>query len=311
MKRSVLKFATVGALLWVAVAAAQQQDNSNDQSSANSGAKMSGREMLNAAIAPLQQQVAAGLSAGVGALFNRLFSAMGVPLPPPAAADSSSNSSSGSQSSDQNSQAQASNNSAAAQASSPDASQAAAQNQSQAQTVTPSVVYALDRVDPSTFATIGAIDLSQGAAVLHTGDVFAIRYSTNLPGQVHIDNIDSAGATNSLGNFTVLAGRDNRIPKTKGFQLAGVTGAEQFKMYFYPCAAADPNGGTGNAAASLPPCNQDTTAKLLKASKRLILAKSAVNLESPDPTIAVSAAQNYRPNDVTENDFALQHMPPK
>jgi len=177
--------------------------------------------------------------------------------------------------------------------------------------IVPSVVYALDQVDPTTFATITTIDLSHGAPVLHTGDVFAILYSTNLPGQVRIDNDDSAGATNPLGTYTVVPGRDNRIPVTKGVQLTGVTGTEQFKMYFYPCAAADPSGGSGNAAAAtgLPPYSAAASPKLAMASKRLVVAKSATNLESPDPTIAVAAAANYRPNDVTENDFSMQHMP--
>ena len=323
-----------------------------DPASVTPTAKMSGREMLNAALQPVQQQVAASLQVGVGLLFNRLFSALGAsnaslpaiaaPAAPnyqaaqaaaptygagagaaayPAPAAPAANPV-GQPASDPTAAAQPSppayGVSASAQApaagyqppppappAAPDTSAATA---SGAAALVPSVVYALDQVDPATFATIGSIDLSHGPPLLHTGDVFAIRYSTNVPGQVRIDNIDSAGVTNSLGTYTVVPGRDNRIPVTKGIMLTGVTGMEQFKMYFYPCVS-DAGSGSSGVAAALPACSGAANPKLAMASKRLVVAKSATNLESPDPTIAVAATANYRPNDVTENDFALQHLP--
>ena len=377
MKWSRLAVAAVAAALLAQAGHAQSTapDASTNTTSFTPGSatpttRMSGREMLNAVVQPVQQQLGASLQAGVGLLFNRLFNALGVSTGPAASAAapgaaSSPGSTDGTVTGTAAAQppmpvvpvpvaaaaqppmlatpdmppaaAQPSTPAApamppaAAQAAMPAApamppaaahpptlaapaapaggSSAAAAGGSPA--IVPSVVYALDRVDPATFATIGSIDLSQGAPVLHTGDVFAIRYSTNVPGQVRIDNVDSAGVTNSLGTYTVLPGRDNRIPVTKGIQLTGVTGTEQFKMYFYPCAPIDPSTGTASsgAAAGLPPCSGAANPKLALASKRLVQTKSATNLESPDPTIAVAATANYRPNDVTENDFALQHMP--
>jgi hypothetical protein len=310
-----------------------------DPASVTPTAKMSGREMLNAALQPVQQQVAASLQVGVGLLFNRLFSALGASnaslpaiaapaapnyqaaqaaaptygagagaaaYPAPAAPAANPN---GQPASDPTAVAQAP---AAGYQPPPPAPPAApdtsAATASGASALVPSVVYALDQVDPATFATIGSIDLSHGPPLLHTGDVFAIRYSTNVPGQVRIDNIDSAGVTNSLGTYTVVPGRDNRIPVTKGIMLTGVTGMEQFKMYFYPCVS-DAGSGSSGVAAALPACSGAANPKLAMASKLLVVAKSATNLESPDPTIAVAATANYRPNDVTENDFALQHLP--
>jgi hypothetical protein len=177
--------------------------------------------------------------------------------------------------------------------------------------VVPSVVYSLERLDPKTYKMTSAIDLGHGAPTLHTGDVFAIEYSTNVPGQVRIDNVDSAGQKAALGTYTVLSGHDNRIPVTKGIKLIGSTGTETFKLYFFPCLPADAGGNSDAAAASagLPSCPAGPSPQLLKASNGLVGAKAAVNLDSPDPTIAVSAVASYQPNDVTESDFQIRHLP--
>lgn len=175
----------------------------------------------------------------------------------------------------------------------------------------PSVIYTLNRLDPTTYKTTGQLDLTHGAPTLHTGDVFAIEYSTNVSGQVRIDNIDSAGQMSGLGTYTVLSGHDNRIPVTKGIKLVGTTGTETFKLYFYPCLATDSSGHPDPAAvsANLPPCPNAPSPKLLQASKGFVAAKSAINLDSPDPTIAVSAVAEYQTSDVAEHHFQLQHLP--
>lgn len=174
----------------------------------------------------------------------------------------------------------------------------------------PSVIYTVNRLDPHTYTATGQLDLTHGTPTLHTGDVFAIEYSTNVSGQVLIDNIDSQGQRSGLGTYTVLSGHDNRIPVTKGIKLVGTTGTETFKLYFYPCLATDASGRPDPAAASasLPPCPTAPSPKLLQASKGLVAAKSAINLDSPDPTIAVSAVADYQTSDVAENDFQIQHL---
>jgi hypothetical protein len=176
--------------------------------------------------------------------------------------------------------------------------------------VLPSVVYALNQLDPRSYTTIRQIELTHGAPMLHTGDVFAIAYSTNLPGQVRIDNVDDRGQITALGTYTVLPGHDNRIPVKKGIKLVGATGTETFKMYFFPCVADEAKvaAAAGAAAEGLSPCPAGPSPQLVQASKGLVVSKGAVNLDSPDPTIAVSAATNYQPNDVMENDFQLNHV---
>jgi hypothetical protein len=173
--------------------------------------------------------------------------------------------------------------------------------------VLPSVVYSLLQLDSHSYATVNRIDLTHGAPTLRTGDVFAIEYAANVSGQVRIDNIDSRGQQTALGTYTVLAGHDNRIPRTKGIQLTGSTGTETFKLYFFPCLPPGADTRAQSVSAGLPACPDSPNPQLLQASKGVLLAKGAVNLESPDPTIAVSAAQDYQPNDITESDFQINH----
>jgi hypothetical protein len=173
--------------------------------------------------------------------------------------------------------------------------------------VLPSVVLSLIQLDPHSYATASRIDLTHGAPTLRTGEVFAIEYAANVSGQVRIDNIDSSGQRTALGTYTVLAGHDNRIPRTKGIQMTGTTGTETFKLYFFPCVPPGADSKAQTNSAGLPACPDSPNPKLLQASKGLLLAKGAVNLESPDPTLAVSAAQDYQPNDITESDFQINH----
>jgi hypothetical protein len=173
--------------------------------------------------------------------------------------------------------------------------------------VLPSVVFSLLQLDSHSYATTNRLDLTHGAPTLRTGDVFAIEYAANVSGQVRIDNIDSRGQRSALGTYTVLAGHDNRIPRTKGIQLTGTTGTETFKLYFFPCVPPGADTKAQNMSAGLPACPDSPNPQLLQASKGVLLAKGAVNLDSPDPTIAVSAAQDYQPNDITESDFQINH----
>jgi hypothetical protein len=169
------------------------------------------------------------------------------------------------------------------------------------------VILSVNRLDPQTYASVGVIEVAHGTPTLRTGDVFALEYATNVPGQLRIDNIDSRGQMTPLGTYTVLAGRDNRIPHTKGIKLTGTTGVEIFRLYFFPCNPSEAGGGAPAAAAGLPACPAGPNPQLLQAAKGLVVAKGAVNLESPDPTIAVSAAADYQPNDITQTEFRINH----
>lgn len=186
--------------------------------------------------------------------------------------------------------------------------------------VVPAIVYAVDRLDAVRFEKTGALDVgdaTRGRPTLKTGDVFALRYATNLPGQVRIENVDARGVRTALGTYNVLPGQDNRIPRTRGIQLAGSTGEETFNLYFYPCLPAEATTLVGYASYrdSLPACSAGSAPEpaLMVASADpapgALRTRGAVNLELDDPSIVVAAAVGFKPRDVVQQSFKLLHEP--
>lgn len=177
------------------------------------------------------------------------------------------------------------------------------------QEVTPSLIYAVDRVDPATFAAMGPLAVDKARPTLKTGDVFALRFATNLPGQVRVENIDASGQRSPLGTYNVLPGQDNRIPRTKGIQLVGTTGEETFNLYFYPCLPSEAAGLRGLATYKdeLPDCSASGASELRVASRGMVRVRSAQNLELDDPSMVVAAVLDFKPRDIVQQSFRLLH----
>lgn len=159
----------------------------------------------------------------------------------------------------------------------------------------PSVAYTIEKLDPVTYNPVMAYSMQDGAPTLKTGDVFAIRYETNMPGQVKLENIDSTGKLEQLGTYNVLATKTNRIPSNKGIKMEGTPGQETLNIYFTPCR---PPEALNHASVKpfenqLPVCGQAQ----LAGGKNRVQAKSMINLNSPDPTIAVQVAPEYTVQD--------------
>ncbi len=175
--------------------------------------------------------------------------------------------------------------------------------------VPPSLIYAVDRVDPTTFATLGPLGVDKARPTLKTGDVFALRFATNLPGQVRVENIDAGGQRSPLGTYNVLPGQDNRIPRTKGIQLVGSTGEETFNLYFYPCVPSEAAGLRGLATYrdELPACSAAGSSELQVASRGMVRVRSAQNLELDDPSMVVAAVLDFKPRDIVQQSFRLLH----
>ena len=181
-----------------------------------------------------------------------------------------------------------------------------------AQAVTPSLIYAVDRVDPASFASLGPLAVDKARPKLKTGDVFAVRFATNLPGQVRVENIDASGRRNPLGTYNVLPGQDNRIPRTKGIQLTGTTGEETFNLYFYPCLPSEASGLRGLATYkdALPACSAAGASEIQVASRGVVRVRSAQNLELDDPSMVVAAVFDFKPRDIVLRSFRLLHEAP-
>lgn len=178
--------------------------------------------------------------------------------------------------------------------------------------VAPIVGYVIERLDPKTFTPIGALDVARAAPSLKTGEVFALQYSTSLPGQVRLENIDPAGTVNDLGTYTVLPDQLNRIPRDLGIKLVGQPGTEVIRFYFYPCL---PVGAAGEAWSApykgkLPDCGRGPNPMVLAAASGAVRPKALVNLSQPDDTMSFAGSADYRMNDVTSTVALIRHEAP-
>ena len=179
--------------------------------------------------------------------------------------------------------------------------------------IVPALVVAVDQVDPQSFQTIGQLDVKGGSPTLRTGDVFAIRFATNLPGLVKIENVDAQGVVSDLskgGAYQVIPGRDNRIPRTKGMKLVGDTGLETFTLNFYPCMPnpPPPEGLPASLQGRLLDCSTVADKQLGLNSANAGMVRSAVNLEVEDHTILAGAVTDFTPTNVIRLQFTVQHV---
>lgn len=176
----------------------------------------------------------------------------------------------------------------------------------------PVVGYSIEQLDPKTFASLKSLDVANQTPALKTGDVFAVKYSTSLPGQVRLENIDPSGVVNDLGTYTVTPDQLNRIPSNLGIKLVGQPGTEVIRFYFYPCL---PSGSAEEAWAAgfkdrLPACGRGPNPVVLAAASGAIRPKSLVNLAQPDATMSFAGSADYRVNDITSTVALIQHEAP-
>jgi hypothetical protein len=175
--------------------------------------------------------------------------------------------------------------------------------------IAPVVGYSIEQLDPMSYAGIRSLDVSQKAPALKTGDVFALRYSTSLPAQVRLENIDPSGSINDLGTYTVMPDQLNRIPSDLGIKLVGQPGTEVIRFYFYPCMP----GGAGDEAwavalkGKLPDCGRGPNPVVQAAASGAIRPKALVNLAQPDASMSFAGSADYRANDVTSTVALIQH----
>lgn len=195
-------------------------------------------------------------------------------------------------------------------ASAPVASEPAAAAAGEARIV-PSVAYSLEQLDPQTFQVIRSHRLAGAIPVLKSGDVFALHYSTNLPGLVRLENTDSTGLVTNLGTYVVWPDRTNRLPEQKGIMLSGAAGNEVVKILFYPCLPREAAGSelARRFAAKIPAC-EAAAGRVNAAAQGTIGTKALVNLAQPDATTSFSATGDYQPEDVTSTVLVLRHDKP-
>lgn len=176
----------------------------------------------------------------------------------------------------------------------------------------PAVGYALQHLDSGSFEVKTALNVGEVPTVLKTGDVFAIQYSTNLPGQIRLENINPMGQVSDLGTYTVLVDQLNRLPLERGIQLQGEPGMELLKIYFYPCLPPEAAGQpwANRFAPQLPLCAGTQNNQLEAAVRGTTKTRSLVNLAQPNSAMAFSGLADYRKNEVTMTVIRIQHERP-
>lgn len=181
-------------------------------------------------------------------------------------------------------------------------------------TLVPALGWAMEQLDPASFAVLRPVPVGGAGPRLRTGDVFVVQFSTSLPGQVRMENIDPAGKVTDLGLYTVLVDQLNRLPRDKGIQLQGQPGVERLRFHFYPCL---PGEAAGKAWAAdyqgrLPACPatpQHNATQVAQATRSFgtVTPRALVNLAQPDPNVAFAASADYKPGEVTLMEAQIRH----
>jgi hypothetical protein len=179
--------------------------------------------------------------------------------------------------------------------------------------LTPALGYAMEQLDPASFAVLRPIAVGGSGALLRTGDVFVLQFSTNLPGQVRLENIDSRGRVADLGTYTVLVDTLNRLPRDRGIQLQGQPGLERLRFYFYPCMPPEAAGKPWAAdfEQRLPPCYGAAARQTADGGGYGVVSPRAMeNLTQPDAHLAFAGIRNYQPGEVTLMEARIRHEGP-
>ena len=194
---------------------------------------------------------------------------------------------------------------------------AAQQHKGDAQAVTgkainmvPALGYAMEQLDPHSFAVLRPVPVGGSGARLSTGDVFVLQFSTSLPGQVRLESIDAKGRVAELGIYTVFVDQLNRLPRDKGIQLQGQPGLERLRFYFDPCLPAEAAGKAWAAdfQGRLPACAGSPALQTASAQTQGAIAPRAlVNLAQPDSNLVFAGSNEYQPGEVTLMEAQIRH----
>jgi hypothetical protein len=178
----------------------------------------------------------------------------------------------------------------------------------------PALGWAMEQLDPGSFAVLRPIAVGGAGPLLRTGDVFVVQFSTSLPGQVRLENVDPAGKVSDLGLYTVFVDQLNRLPRDKGIQLQGQPGIERLRFHFYPCLPPEAAGKPWAAdyQGRLPACSaapQRPATQVAQATRSLgtVAPRALVNLAQPDPHVAFAASADYKPGEVTLMEAQIRH----
>ncbi len=117
-------------------------------------------------------------------------------------------------------------------------------------------------------ASLGVIPPDAGSTdtfTLKSGDSFAIKFATTVPGRVRILNVDATGKTDISDLYEASPQGDNRLPREHqgNITLDDTTGMETFTLEFKPCVsqAIASRPDVARFVNLIPPCDDQAATK--------------------------------------------------
>jgi hypothetical protein len=130
---------------------------------------------------------------------------------------------------------------------------------------------------------------------IRTGEHFAIKVDTSVPGRIQLVNTDVDGKVENLGTYEVVGNSENRIPRGVNIEMLGRSGNETLDVMYQACISSalanDPR--VSPFKPYLPACSEDVAVKQLASvnMKRYVGGKGMGNSEySPSSTTALMAS---------------------
>ena len=130
---------------------------------------------------------------------------------------------------------------------------------------------------------------------IRTGEHFAIKVDTTVPGRVQLINTDVNGKVVDLGTYNLVGSAENRIPRGENIEMDGFSGNETLDLTYEPCIPSeltnDPR--VSQFKSNLPACREGLEVKQLASvnMKRFGGGKGMNNPEfSPGSTTALMAS---------------------
>lgn len=155
---------------------------------------------------------------------------------------------------------------------------------------------------------------------LHTGDAFALTFSTTVPGRVRLINTDADQAVSVSSIYEAVPGGDNRMPREHegGVLLTGRAGVEYLDVEFVPCVSAglSQHPAVQAFAQVLPACAAEPATKqyrpaLANGSGGLaeLGGKAMVFPANADPSQPVALAPgNYAKGETLRFRLRIDHL---
>jgi len=173
------------------------------------------------------------------------------------------------------------------------------------------LVYKVVRLDENA-KEIETVDVSGGDTPDFTDkEKFAIIFSSNLPGEVTLTNVDPEGKVNKLGKYAVSPAKDNRYPKNDklGMKFEGKPGLEEVKINFYPCLTQEALSLANVQSLrdkGIKECSNSSSYASKSFRTKSIINEEVETAETPEKINVVTTP--YVGNELLDVSFKINHV---